>query len=95
MVKIYRPNELYNTPASDKRPAKRGVFNVGKSTFYDEIEPDLEKVNLATRAVGYTDRSVEEKIAKGIAEAAAERDAAAEKIHTSDSRRRRANAEAA
>ena len=77
-IKIYRPNELYNTPGSDKRPAKRGVFNVGKSTFYDEIEPDLEKVNLATRAVGYTDRSVEEKIAKGIAESAAERDAAAE-----------------
>jgi hypothetical protein len=74
-IKIYRPNELFNTPPRDDKPSKRGLFNVGKSTFYDEIEPDLEKVTLASRAVGYTDRSVERRIAKGIAEAAAERDA--------------------
>ena len=45
-MKIYRPADLHNTPARNDRPAKRGLFNVGKSTFYDEIEPDLEKVNL-------------------------------------------------
>jgi hypothetical protein len=75
-MKIYRPADLHNTPARNGRPAKRGLFNVGKSTFYDEIEPDLEKVNLGPRAVGYTDRSVEKRIVKGIAEATAERNAA-------------------
>lgn len=72
-IKIYRPGELYNMPQREGKPSKRGVFNVGRSTFYDEIEPDLEKVDLGPRAVGYTDRSVEQKIERGIASATAKR----------------------
>jgi hypothetical protein len=75
-ITIYRASQLYNTPSRRDQSGKRGLFNVGKSTFYDEIEPDLEKVNLGPRAVGYTDRSVEKRIVKGIAEATAERNAA-------------------
>jgi hypothetical protein len=69
---IYRAAELFNTPKGPKRPASRGLFNVGKSLFYEEIEPRLEKVALGPKAVGYTDRSVEAIQAEMIA-AASER----------------------
>jgi hypothetical protein len=71
---IYRAGDLHNSPPSQGRPGKRGILNIGKSAFYDVIEPKLERVNLTAHAVGYTDRSVERVIAEGIAEAAAERD---------------------
>lgn len=72
---IYRASQLYNKPSKRGQPGKRGIFNVGKSTFYDEIEPELERVKLGERAIGYTDRSVDKKIENGIAAAAAaERD---------------------
>jgi hypothetical protein len=72
-ITIYRPSELYNHPAKGGRPAKRGVFGVGKSFFYEVIEPLLERVNLSDRAIGYTDRSVDKVIDEGIALAAAAR----------------------
>ncbi len=77
-ISIYRATDLYNVPfrpAKDDKPAKpatRGIFGVGKSCFYETIEPHLEKVQLGPKAIGYTDRSVDSFIAKGIA-AAAER----------------------
>jgi predicted DNA-binding transcriptional regulator AlpA len=71
---IYRANELYNTPAKreENKPAKRGKLGVGKSHFYEEIEPKLEKVKLGEKAVGYTDRSVDKVIKEGIAAARAD-----------------------
>jgi len=72
---IYRAGDLYNQPKQRGRPGQRGIFNVGKSHFYQEIEPRLERVQLGERAVGYTDRSVDRVIKEGIAEALAERDA--------------------
>jgi hypothetical protein len=69
---IYRAVQLYNTPRRRGRPGSRGVFNVAKSTFYEEIEPELERVKLGERAVGYTGRSIDKKIEKSIAAAAAE-----------------------
>jgi hypothetical protein len=77
VITIYRPTELYSQPAKGGRPAKRGIFGVGKSFFYDVIEPLLEKVNISERAVGYTDRSINKVIEDGIATAAAERAAGA------------------
>jgi hypothetical protein len=70
MIQIYRPGDLFNTPARPDRPAKRGVFNVSRSTFYDEIEPHLERVELGPKAVGYTDRSVEREQERRIVKAA-------------------------
>jgi hypothetical protein len=65
-ITIYRAVELYS------RGGRRGIFNVGKTFFYSEIEPRLEKVRLGERATGYTDRSVDRVIKQGIAKAAAE-----------------------
>jgi hypothetical protein len=62
-IGIFRAAELYN------RGGKRGVFNVGKSHFYETVEPQLERVALGERAVGYTERSVERVIRQGIAKA--------------------------
>jgi hypothetical protein len=78
-IAIYRASDLFNSPAVEARPAsngrparkarpaRRGLLNVGKSHFYDEIEPRLERVPLGDRAVGYTDRSVNRLIEEGIA----------------------------
>jgi hypothetical protein len=57
---IYRPGDLYN------KRGKRGIFNVGKSHFYDQIEPHLERVKLGEKAVGYTDRSVDREMERRI-----------------------------
>ena len=70
---IYRAGDLHNHPATRTKPARRGLLNVGKSLFYAEIEPRLEKVNLGQKAKGYTSRSVEKVVKEGIAEATAER----------------------
>jgi hypothetical protein len=75
---IYRPSELYNKPARRGQPATRGKFPVGRTTFFEEIEPKLERVRLGPRAIGYTDRSVERVIEEGIAAARAEREQAAD-----------------
>jgi hypothetical protein len=64
VFKIYRAGDLHNKP---------GIFNVGRTHFYDVIEPRLEKACLGDRAVGYTDRSVERVQAEMIAEGAAAR----------------------
>ena len=80
-ITIYRAGDLYNRPAlpdrSGKRgrPATRGLFNVGRTTFYDVIEPRLERVRLTQHAVGYTGRSVQREIKASIAAAEAEDDA--------------------
>ena len=65
VCKIYRAGDLHN------KPGKPGIFNVGRTHFYDVIEPRLEKACLGDRAVGYTDRSVERVQAEMIAEGAA------------------------
>ena len=65
VCKIYRAGDLHN------KPGKPGIFNVGRTHFYDVIEPRLEKACLGDRAVGYTDRSVESVQAEMIAEGAA------------------------
>jgi hypothetical protein len=62
VFKIYRAGDLHN------KPGKPGIFNVGRTHFYDVIEPRLEKACLGDRAVGYTDRSVERVQAEMIAE---------------------------
>lgn len=84
-ITIYRAGDLYNTPfkpaqeardgkkAHPAKPARRGIFNVGKSHFYEEIEPRLEKAALGPKAVGYTGRSVERVQTEMIAAAAVER----------------------
>jgi hypothetical protein len=88
-IKFWRASDLYNVPARKAEPAQngnpprparaatRGLFNVGKSAFYEEIEPRLEKAQLGERAVGYTDRSVEAVQAEMIAQARAKRGAEA------------------
>ncbi len=48
VFKIYRAGDLHN------KPGKPGIFNVGRTHFYDVIEPRLEKACLGDRAVGYT-----------------------------------------
>jgi hypothetical protein len=73
MIQIYRANELFNTPARRGQSGRRGKLNVARTTFYDAIEPRLERVQLSERAVGYTDRSVHRLIEEGIAAASAER----------------------
>jgi hypothetical protein len=77
-ILIYRASELYNhppikarpasagRPARNAKPAKRGIFGVGKSHFYEVIEPQLEKVRLGPKAVGYTGRSVTKIIEQGV-----------------------------
>jgi hypothetical protein len=65
VCKIYRAGDLHN------KPGKSGIFNVGRTHFYEVIEPRLEKICLGNRAVGYTDRSVERVQAEMIAEGAA------------------------
>jgi hypothetical protein len=66
-ITIYRAAELYN------RGGRRGILNVGKTFFYSEIEPQLEKVRLGERATAYTHDSILRVIELGIAKAAAER----------------------
>ena len=63
-IQIYRATELYNSRG------RRGLFNVGKSHFYEVIEPQLERVALGERATGYTDQSVRKVIERGIKAAA-------------------------
>jgi hypothetical protein len=75
-IPIYRAFELYNHPAKGGRPAKRGLFGVGKSFFYEVIEPLLERVNLGPKAIAYTGRSVDKVIEEGIAKAIASATAA-------------------
>jgi hypothetical protein len=67
VFKIYRAGDLHN------KRGKSGIFNVGRTHFYEVIEPRLEKICLGNRAVGYTDRSVERVQAEMIAEGAAAR----------------------
>jgi hypothetical protein len=62
-ITIYRADELYSTRK------RRGKFPTGKSHFFTVIEPQLEKVQLGPKAVGYTDRSVNKFIEEGIAAA--------------------------
>jgi hypothetical protein len=50
MTVILRANQIYS------RPDKPGRLPTGKSHFYEEIEPRLEKVALGPKAVGYTER---------------------------------------
>jgi hypothetical protein len=75
-ISIFRAAELHNVPAKGGKPARRGLFGVGRSHFYEEIEPHLERVRLGEKAVGYTNRSVEKYVESGIEAAAAERDPA-------------------
>jgi hypothetical protein len=64
-MKIYRARDLYNTPPrkptkkKKARPAKTGFFNVGRTFFYENIEPRLDRFLLGEKAVGYTGQSVE------------------------------------
>ena len=67
MTSILRANQIYS------RPGKPGLLPTGKSHFYDKIEPRLEKVALGPKAVGYTERSLNQLIEEGIDEAAAAR----------------------
>jgi hypothetical protein len=67
MVVILRANQIYS------QPGKPGRLPTGKSHFYEEIEPRLEKVVLGPKAVGYTERSLDTLIEEGIGEAVAER----------------------
>ncbi len=68
VVIVLRANQIYS------QPGKPGRLPTGKSHFYEEIEPRLEKVVLGPKAVGYTERSLDRLIEEGIGEAAAERD---------------------
>ena len=68
MFVILRANQIYS------QPGKPGRLPTGKSHFYGEIEPRLEKVVLGPKAVGYSERSLDALIEEGIGEAAAERD---------------------
>ena len=68
MVVLLRANQIYS------RRGRPGRLPTGKSHFYDEIEPKLEKVALGPKARGYTERSLNNLIEQGIDEAAAERD---------------------
>ena len=68
MVVVLRASQIYS------QPGKPGRLPTGKSHFYDEIEPRLEKVALGPKAVGYTERSLDRLIEAGIDEATAERD---------------------
>jgi hypothetical protein len=43
VFKIYRAGDLHN------KPGKPGIFNVGRTHFYDAIEPRLEKARLGRR----------------------------------------------
>jgi hypothetical protein len=84
-ITIYRAGDLYNhprvkrrkatpkRPAVNPKPARKGLLNVGKSFFYEVIEPQLERVPLGDRAIGYTERSVNQMIEERIKAAAAER----------------------
>ena len=68
MFVVLRASQIYS------QPGKPGRLPTGKSHFYGEIEPRLEKVVLGPKAVGYTERSLDRLIEEGIGEAAAERD---------------------
>ena len=59
MVVILRANQIYS------QPSKPGRLPTGKSHFYEEIEPKLEKVVLGPKAVGYTERSLDKMIEEG------------------------------
>ena len=67
MVVILRANQIYS------QPGKPGRLPTGKSHFYEEIEPRLEKVVLGPKAVGYTERSLNKLIEEGIGEAERDR----------------------
>ena len=75
LQQIFRPRDLFNKPAQPAKrgkpatPGTRGIFNVGRSCFYDVIAPRLERVQLGQKAIGYTGRSVERVQREMIAEA--------------------------
>ena len=66
MVVVLRASQIYS------QSGKPGRLPTGKSHFYEEIEPKLEKVVLGPKAVGYTERSLDKLIEQSI-EARAER----------------------
>ena len=68
MVVVLRASQIYS---SRRKPGK---LPTGKSHFYEEIAPKLEKAKLGPKTVVYTERSLNKLIEEGIAEAAAERD---------------------
>jgi hypothetical protein len=77
-ITIYRASELFNHPAVKARrgrkgksgrtakPARKGLFPVSRSYFYEVIEPRLQRVELGEKAVGYTGVSVTRLMEKGI-----------------------------
>jgi hypothetical protein len=64
---VLRASQIYS------ERGKPGRLPTGKSHFYSVIEPQLERVPLGPKAVGYTERSLNKLIERGIAEAAAAR----------------------
>ena len=48
------------------RPGKPGLLPIGKTHFYEQIEPQLEKVKLGENVFGYTDPSIARVIKAGI-----------------------------
>jgi hypothetical protein len=66
-IVVLRAPQIYS------RRGKPGLLPTGKSHFHEVIEPQLEKVVLGRKAVGYTERSLDKLIEKGIVKAAAER----------------------
>jgi hypothetical protein len=76
MVLVLRASQIYS------RPGKPGRLPTGKSHFYELIEPQLERVVLGPMAVGYTERSLDKLIERGIVKAAAERRVRLPRIRT-------------
>ena len=87
MVLVLRASQIYS------RAGKPGRLPTGKSHFYEEIEPRLEKVVLGPKSVGYTERSLDKVIEQGIAKAAAGRRVRHPRIRT-DKRAKATAAEA-
>src|SRR6478609_1824882 len=69
MFVVLRASQIYS------QSGKPGRLPTGKTHFYEEIEPKLEKVALGPKAVGYTERSLDKLIEQSI-EPRAERAAA-------------------
>jgi hypothetical protein len=66
MVVVLRANQIFS------RRGRPGRLPVGKSLFYEKIEPQLEKVVLGPKARGYTERSLNKLIEQRIKATAAE-----------------------
>lgn len=77
MVVVLRASQIYS------RPGKPGRLPTGKTHFYKVVEPQLEKVVLGPKSVGYTERSFDNLIEQGIDEAAGERGNARKPAQTS------------